>query len=133
MGALACGCAPTPAAPLAQPGGRINLNTPAGMRAQQIVDMLNSDWPIGPVGVKTLAAPDQVDNISGVMDGLWWDRPFTVSGVDIGADTATLHLSVRSAQTRTSRSASTTTAWSAASTSNCRNQPSRPGRTSMPH
>jgi beta-lactamase class A len=92
MGALACGCAPTPAAPLAQPGGRINLNTPAGMRAQQIVDMLNSDWPIGPVGVKTLAAPDQVDNISGVMDGLWWDRPFTVSGVDIGADTATLHL-----------------------------------------
>ena len=31
------------------------MRTPAGLRAQQTLDMLNSDWPIGPVGVGTLA------------------------------------------------------------------------------
>jgi beta-lactamase class A len=91
-GALACGCAPTPAATLTNPGVRIPLNTPPGARAKQIVDMLNSDWPIGPVGMRTLAAPDVIDAIGTTMDSLWWDRPFTVSGVDIRAGSATLHL-----------------------------------------
>jgi beta-lactamase class A len=91
-GALACGCAPTPAAPLAEAGVRINTNTPVGLRAKQTMDMLNSDWPIGPIGVRTLAVPEMVDTIGTMMDGLWWDRPYAVAGVDIGAGTATLHL-----------------------------------------
>jgi beta-lactamase class A len=91
--ALACGCASTPAATLEGDAGvRINMNTPAGLRAKQTVDMLNSDWPIGPVGVRTLAAPDAVEGVGTTMDRLWWDRPFTLAGVDIGAGTATLHL-----------------------------------------
>jgi beta-lactamase class A len=56
------------------------------------MDMLNSDWPIGPVGVRTLAAADMVDPIGTTMDGLWWDRPYTVAGVEFGAGSATLHL-----------------------------------------
>ena len=42
--------------------------------------MLNSDWPIGPVGVRTLAVPDKVDSVETTMEGLWWDRPFTLDG-----------------------------------------------------
>jgi beta-lactamase class A len=42
--------------------------------------------------VRTLAAPESVDTVGTTMDRLWWDRPFTVSGVDIGAGTATLHM-----------------------------------------
>jgi beta-lactamase class A len=68
------------------------MGTPPGRRAQQTMDMLNSDWPIGPVGVGTLAAPDNVDSVVTTMEGLWWDRPFTLEGVDIGASVATLHL-----------------------------------------
>jgi beta-lactamase class A len=56
------------------------------------MDMLNSDWPIGPVGIRTLAAPDVVDSVGTMMDRLWWDRPYIVAGVDIGAGVATLHL-----------------------------------------
>ncbi len=54
--------------------------------------MLNSDWPIGTVGVRTLAASDKVDSVETTMEELWWDRPFAVEGVDIGASVATLHL-----------------------------------------
>jgi beta-lactamase class A len=54
--------------------------------------MLNSDWPIGPVGVGTLAASDKVESVETTMEGLWWDRPFTFAGVDISASVATLHL-----------------------------------------
>ncbi len=68
------------------------MNTPPGFRAKQTVDMLNSDWPIGPVGVRTLAAPDMVDNVRDVMENLWWERPFTVSGVEYYAGRVTLHL-----------------------------------------
>jgi beta-lactamase class A len=88
--ALASGCAHPPSAALA--GVRINTNTPVGLRAKQTMDMLNSDWPIGPIGVRTLAAPEMVDAIGTTMDGLWWDRPFTLTGADIGAGVATLHL-----------------------------------------
>jgi beta-lactamase class A len=56
------------------------------------MDMLNSDWPIGPVGVRTLAAPAEVDSVDTTMEELWWDRPFTLDGVDISASVATLHL-----------------------------------------
>ena len=44
---------------------------PQGVRARQVMDMLNSDWPIGKVSVATLAAPT------------WWTRsrpPWTGSG-----------------------------------------------------
>jgi beta-lactamase class A len=68
------------------------MHTPPGIRAQQTLDMLNSDWPIGPVGVGTLAAPDQVDSVEKTMEALWWDRPFMLAGVDISASVATLHL-----------------------------------------
>lgn len=91
---LAPGCAPSPAphANAANPGRQIDTRTPPGIRAQQTLDMLNSDWPIGPVGVGTLAAPDQVESVETTMEGLWWDRPFTLASVDISASVATLHL-----------------------------------------
>jgi beta-lactamase class A len=91
---LAPGCAPSPAphANAANPGRQIDTRTPPGIRAQQTLDMLNSDWPIGPVGVGTLAAPDKVESVETIMEGLWWDRPFTLGGVDISASVATLHL-----------------------------------------
>lgn len=82
----------TPSANAGDAGARISINTPQGVRAKQVVDMLNSDWPIGPIGIKTLAAPDQVDYVGTVMDNLWWERPYTVSSVDIRAGSATLHL-----------------------------------------
>jgi beta-lactamase class A len=91
---LTPGCAPSPspAANAANPGRGIDTRTPPGLRAQQTLDMLNSDWPIGPVGVRTLAAPSEIDSVEATMEGLWWDRPFRLDGVDIGASAATLHL-----------------------------------------
>ncbi|HEX7323324.1 MAG TPA: serine hydrolase [Mycobacterium sp.] len=90
--ATGCGASPTPLANGA-PGPRIDLRTPPGLRAKQTMDMLNSDWPIGPVSVGTLAEPDKVDEVVATMDSLWWDRPFQLDGVDIRAGAATLHLS----------------------------------------
>jgi beta-lactamase class A len=92
--ALAPGCAqpPTPSAHAADPGVRIDIRTPPGLRAQQTLDMINSDWPIGPVGVRTLAAPDMVERVEHTMEELWWDRPFTLRGVDISAGAATLEI-----------------------------------------
>src|SRR5579884_2988191 len=94
VAALAPGCTPPPAptANAADAGVRIDIRTPPGLRAQQTVDMLNSDWPIGPVGVRTLAAPSLVDSVDHTMEELWWDRPFAVNGVDVSAGAATLHL-----------------------------------------
>ncbi|WP_374762470.1 serine hydrolase [Mycolicibacterium mageritense] len=93
VAALACGCAQS-AAPAAEVsyGAHIDTNTPPGLRAKQTMDMLNSDWPIGPIGVRTLAAPEKVDDVGTKMDAIWWDRPFTVTSVDIGAGQATLHV-----------------------------------------
>jgi len=92
--ALAPGCAPppTPSANAAGTGRPIDMRTPAGLRAQQTLDMLNSDWPIGPIGVATLATAHMVKPIEASMEALWWDRPFTLSGVDIKAGAATLQL-----------------------------------------
>ena len=91
--ALACGCAHTGPAPAeAAYGARIDTNTPPGLRAKQTVDMLNSVWPIGTVGVATLATPRKVDDVAFTMERMWWDRPFTVTGIDVGAGQATLHL-----------------------------------------
>ena len=91
---LACGCAHTGPAPAAEAayGAHIDTNTPQGLRAKQTMDMLNSDWPIGPVGVRTLAAPEKVDEVGTKMDSIWWDRPFTVAGIEYGAGQATLHV-----------------------------------------
>ncbi|UNB53366.1 serine hydrolase [Mycolicibacterium sp. YH-1] len=88
---VACGCGHTGPAP-AEARAYVDTNTPQGLRAKQTLDMINSDWPIGTVGVGTLAAPDQVQDVTGKMDRLWWDRPFTVTGVDIGAGHATLRV-----------------------------------------
>ncbi|PQM49399.1 hypothetical protein C1Y40_00380 [Mycobacterium talmoniae] len=92
--ALAGGCSqsPVPPANARDAGVQIDTKTPPGLRAKQTVDMLNSDWPIGPVGVRTLATPDMVDSVVTTMEGLWWDRPFTFESVDIHAGAATLHL-----------------------------------------
>ena len=68
------------------------MSTPQGMRSRQTMDMLNSDWSIEPAGVKTLAAPDQVDDITYRMKWIWWDRPFKLTGIDIGAGQSTLHV-----------------------------------------
>lgn len=95
VAALAGGCAKSvPTVPVADAayGAPIPINTPQGLRAKQTVDMINSDWPIGTVGVRTMAAPDQVDGITSAMGNLWLDRPITVSRIDIGAGQATLHL-----------------------------------------
>jgi beta-lactamase class A len=73
-------------------GVHIDTNTPQGLRAKQTMDMLNSDWPIGTVGVRTMASPQQVNPITSAMGNLWADRPLTVSGISIGAGSATLHL-----------------------------------------
>jgi beta-lactamase class A len=88
------GCAPprAPSANAAGTGVRIDIRTPAGLRAQQTLDMLNSDWPIGPVGVRTLAAPELVDRVEATMEDLWWDRPFALGGADLSAGAATLKL-----------------------------------------
>lgn len=93
VAALACGCAaPRPAPADAAYGVPIQINTPPGLRAKQTMDMLNSDWPIGPVGVRTLAAPQIVEYVGVTLDTIWWDRPFTVTNVDLGAGHATLHV-----------------------------------------
>jgi beta-lactamase class A len=91
---LVNGCAPaaTPSANAGDAGVRINTSTPQGVRAKQIMDMLNSEWPIGPVGIKTLASPDLLEYVGTTMDSMWWDRPYTVAGVDLRAGAATLHL-----------------------------------------
>lgn len=87
-----CASSHSPQANAANPGRQIDVRTPPGIRAQQTLDMLNSDWPIGPVGVGTLAAPDMVKPVETTMEALWWDRPFALDGVDLGASVATLHL-----------------------------------------
>jgi hypothetical protein len=88
---LTTGCT-APSAPAASAGVRIETNTPQGVRAQQVMDMLNSDWPIGDVGVRTLATPQMVDPIEATMESLWWDRPYTLTGAQIGAGSARLQL-----------------------------------------
>lgn len=88
---LATSCAES-SAPAANPGVRIETNTPQGVRAQQVMDMLNSDWPIGTQSIATLAAPDMIEPITATMDSLWWDRPYTLTGVEVGAGSARLHL-----------------------------------------
>jgi beta-lactamase class A len=62
------------------------------VRAKQLVDMINSDWPIGTVTVGTLASPEIIEPVARDMDRLWADRPITVTGIDVGAGMATLHL-----------------------------------------
>jgi beta-lactamase class A len=92
--ALASGCTTTATpAPVADVtyGVPIEINTPQGLRAKQTIDMINSEWPIGTVGVRTMAAPQQVDAVTSAMGNLWLDRPITVTGIDIGAGQATLH------------------------------------------
>ena len=57
---LVCSCStPSASSVTADTGVKISKITPPGLRAQQTVDMLNSDWPIGPNGVGTLAAPER--------------------------------------------------------------------------
>lgn len=85
------GCAHPEAASANSYGVRIDRNTPAGLRAQQTMDMLNSDWPIGSDNVATMADHTFMD-IAKTMDRLWWDRPFTVTSSEVGEDVATLHV-----------------------------------------
>ncbi|MFZ0833888.1 MAG: serine hydrolase, partial [Mycobacterium sp.] len=90
---LACSCAtPSASSVTADDGVKISISTPPGFRAKQTMDMLNSDWPIGEVGVRTLAAPDVVNGVRDTMENLWWERPFTVESVDYFAGRVTLHL-----------------------------------------
>src|SRR5215213_8715500 len=90
--ALACGCANTGTAPTADAayGVPIDINTPQGLRAKQTMDMLNSDWPIGEANVRTMATPELVEHVGVTLDRIWWDRPFTLTNVDVGAGHATL-------------------------------------------
>lgn len=89
--ALACGCAATRPAPAdAAYGAPIQINTPQGLRAKQTMDMLNSDWPIGEANVRTMATPELVEHVGVTLDRMWWDRPFTLTDVEVGAGHATL-------------------------------------------
>ena len=102
IAALVCACtAHRPAPHDGSYGAPIQINTPQGLRAKQTMDMLNSDWPIGEVGIRTLAAPQVVEHVGVTLDRMWWDRPFTVTDVEIGAGHATLDVvtSYRVAQT----------------------------------
>jgi beta-lactamase class A len=87
----ACADRGTPPADAAY-GTHIPTGTPQGLRAKQTMDMLNSDWPIGEPSVSTLAAPEHVAEVTESMETLWWDRPITLTAVDIGAGTATLRV-----------------------------------------
>ncbi|MDF2823979.1 MAG: serine hydrolase [Mycobacterium sp.] len=87
-----CASTATPSANAGDAGVRISTGTPQGVRAKQIMDMLNSEWPIGPVGTKTLAAPDLVEYVWLTMDSMWYDRPYTLAGIEFRAGAATLHL-----------------------------------------
>ncbi|MGE2714711.1 serine hydrolase, partial [Mycolicibacterium litorale] len=90
---IASGCGDAGTAPAdAAYGAHIGTTTPQGLRAKQTMDMLNSDWPIGDVNVRTMAVEDQVDHVIDAMGNLWWDRPITATGVDIRAGSATLHV-----------------------------------------
>lgn len=90
---IASGCGDSGTAPAdAAYGAHIGTTTPQGLRAKQTLDMVNSDWPIGDVNVRTMAVPEQVDHITDAMGNLWWDRPITVTGVDIRAGSATVHV-----------------------------------------
>jgi beta-lactamase class A len=91
--ALVSGCT-TPAASsvTVDEASKISKSTPAGLRAKQTVDMLNSDWPIGVNGVRTLAAPDAVNAVRDIMENLWLERPYTVADVDYYAGRVKLHL-----------------------------------------
>ncbi|MCV7418016.1 serine hydrolase [Mycolicibacterium litorale] len=90
---LASGCGDAGTAPAdAAYGAHIGTTTPQGLRAKQTMDMVNSDWPIGDVNVRTMAVEDQVDHVIDAMGNLWWDRPITATGVDIRAGSATLHV-----------------------------------------
>jgi beta-lactamase class A len=89
--ASGCGDSHTPPADAAY-GAHISTTTPQGLRARQTMDMVNSEWPIGDVNVRTMAVEDQIDHVIDAMGNLWYDRPITVSGVDIGAGSATLHV-----------------------------------------
>lgn len=93
-GALVCSCSTPSASSLTttDTGVKISMDSPPGFRAKQTLDMLNSDWPIGPNGVGTLAAPEMVKPVQSVMENLWLDRPFTVSGVEYYAGRVELHL-----------------------------------------
>jgi beta-lactamase class A len=102
VAALACGCAGTRPAPAdAAYGAPIQINTPQGLRAKQTMDMLNSDWPIGEANVRTMAVPDLVEHVGVTLDRIWWDRPFTVNDVEVGAGYVTMDVvnSYRVAQT----------------------------------
>jgi beta-lactamase class A len=94
VSASVCSCSTPPASSVttADVGVTISMDSPPGFRAKQALDMLNSDWPIGPNGVRTLAAPDMVRPVQSAMENLWWDRPFTVSSVDYYAGLVKLHL-----------------------------------------
>jgi beta-lactamase class A len=91
-GVNGCSTTATPPANAGDTGVRISTGTPQGVRAKQIMDMLNSEWPIGPVGTKTLAAPDVVEYVWLTMDSMWYDRPYTLAGVEYRAGAATLRV-----------------------------------------
>lgn len=74
------------------PHGDVDTSTPPGLRSQQLIDMLNSNWPIGKQGVATMAAANKVDDYTEIMTKLWVDRPYKVSSVDLGANSSTVHL-----------------------------------------
>lgn len=74
------------------PHREVDTTTPAGLRSQQLIDMINSDWPIGTVGVATMATPDKVDLFTDIMGRLWLDRPYKIGSVELAANSSTVHL-----------------------------------------
>lgn len=85
------GCAPPPAASRAATV-TIDVDTPPGMRAKQALDMLNSASPIDRRAVTAMAATGAKRGVRATLEGLWWDRPYTVAEVDYFTEHVVLHV-----------------------------------------
>jgi beta-lactamase class A len=94
VAALVCGGCSTPKATSVKPDPSVTIEatTPAGARAKQTLDMLNSDSPIRSAAVSMIAASGVVKIVEPIMENLWWDRPYTLSAVDYPDGRAVLHL-----------------------------------------
>src|SRR6185312_5390690 len=94
VASLVCSSCSTPRATSVKPEPSVTIEaaTPAGARAKQTLDMLNSDSPIGSAAVSVVAANGVVKIVEPIMENLWWDRPYTVSAVDYPDGKAVLHL-----------------------------------------
>ena len=91
--ALLGGCAASAPPSVAGSGEvRIETNSPPGLRASQVLDLVNGAAPIGLPDVRALTTTEGADVIWKKLEYLWPDRPFTVTGADYYPRRVTLRL-----------------------------------------